>query len=76
MICVCSHVGLLEVDRVGFWQELIVVARHVRSTIHPPLLIAGDANVWHPEFSLGRSRSQDDLIVFWWICWSLHVGSR
>ena len=28
-----------------------------------PLLVTGDANVWHPEFSLGRSRSQDDLIV-------------
>ena len=28
-----------------------------------PLHIAGDANVWHPEFSLNRSRSQDDLIV-------------
>ena len=63
MICVCSHyaphIGLSEVDRVGFWQELIVVARHVRSTKDLPLLIAGDANVWHPEFSLGRSRSQD-----------------
>ena len=38
------HVGLFEVDR-GFWQEYIVVTRHVRT------MIVGDANVWHPEFS-------------------------
>ena len=68
MMCVCDPtmlptLGSSEVDRVGFWHELIVVARHVRSTKDLPLLIAGDANVWRPEFSLGRSRSQDDLIV-------------
>ena len=60
---VCSddapHFGLPEVDRVVFWQELVFFARHVRSTMDLPLLV-GDANVWHPEFSLGCSR---DLIV-------------
>ena len=77
MICVCSHhaphVGLPEVDRVGFWQELVVVARLVRSTMDIPLLIAGDANVWHPEFSLGRSADWmalfhvlSQVVKLWW----------
>ena len=50
--------------RVAFWQELTVTVRHVRSTVDLPMVIvAGDANVWHPYFSLGRSRSVDNLVV-------------
>ena len=59
VMCVFPTTLTLEGDRVRFWQKLIVVARHVRSTVDLPLLVAGDANVWHPEFSLGRSRPQD-----------------
>ena len=28
-----------------------------------PMIVAGDANVWHPHFNLGRSRSVDNMIV-------------
>ena len=67
VVCVCSyyapHVGIPEADRVSFWQNLIEATRHVRSTVDHPLIVAGDANVWHPAFSLGRSRSQDNLIT-------------
>ena len=27
------------------------------------MIVAGDANVWHPHFNLGRSRSVDNMIV-------------
>ena len=66
-VCICSfyapHAGLPEGERVAFWQELLQSARHVRATSNFPMILAGDANVWHPHFNLGRQRSVDDLIV-------------
>ena len=58
-VCVCVLTLGLPEDRVGFWQELIVVARR--------LLVM-------PTFGIqnSRSRSQDDLIVPL-VGWSLHV---
>ena len=29
----------------------------------PPMVIAGDANIWHPHFNLGRSRSCDSIVI-------------
>ena len=46
-----------------FWQELTATVRHARSTVDLPMVIAGDANVWLPYFSLGCSRSVDNLVV-------------
>ena len=66
-VCICSfhapHAGLPEGDRVAFWQDLLQVARHVRATSDLPMILAGDANVWHPHFELGRHRAVDGLIV-------------
>ena len=65
-VCICSfyapHAGLPEGERVAFWQELLS-ARHVRATSNLPMILAGDANVWHPHFNLGRQRPVDDPIV-------------
>ena len=64
---VCSfyapHPGIDVNVRVAFWQELTATVRHVRSTVDLPMVIAGDANVWLPYFSLSRSRSADNLVV-------------
>ena len=38
-------------------------AKHVDSTMSLPMIMAGDANVWHPHFNLGRTRSVDALII-------------
>ena len=57
------HPGIDVNVRVAFWQELLATVKHVRSTIDLPIVIAGDANVWLPCFSLGRSRSADNLVV-------------
>ena len=46
-----------------FWQEFVAVARRVHIEVRLPMIIAGDANVWHPHFTLGRSRSADNMIV-------------
>ena len=66
-VCVCSfyapHPGIDVNVRVAFWQELTATVRDVRSTVDLPMVIAGDANVWLPYFSLGRSRSVDKLVV-------------
>ena len=66
-MCVCNfyapHPGIDVNVRVAFWQELTATVRHVRSTVDLPMVIAGDANVWLPYFSLGRSRSVDNLVV-------------
>ena len=63
-VCVCSfyapHPGIDVNVRVA---ELTATVRHVRSTVDLPMVIAGDANVWFPYFSLGRSRSVDNLVV-------------
>ena len=60
-VCVCSfyapHPGIDE--NVAFWQELTATVTHVRSTVNLPMVIAGDANVWDPYFTLGRSRFAD-----------------
>ena len=61
VVCVCSfdapHAGLAEAERVQFWQELVAMARRVHIEVRLPMIVAGDANVWHPHFTLGRSRS-------------------
>ena len=66
-VCVCSfyapHPGISESVRVAFWQELVVSAKHVRTTVDLPMVVANDVNVWHPHFNLGRSRSVDNLVV-------------
>ena len=66
-VCICSfyapHAGLPEGDRVAIWQDLLQVARHVRATSDLPMILVGDANVWHPHFKLGRHRAVDGLIV-------------
>ena len=43
--------------------DLLASARHVHSTMNLPMIMASDANVWHPHFNLGRTRSVDALIV-------------
>ena len=67
VVCVCSfyapHAGIAEAERVQFWQELVVMARRVHIEVRLPMIVAGDANVWHPHFNLGRSRSADNMIV-------------
>ena len=54
--CICSyyapHAGLPQETRVSFWRDFVV--------------IAGDANVWHPHFNLSRSRSCDVPIIPFW----------
>ena len=66
-VCVCSfyapHPGIDANVRFAFRQELTATVRHVHSTVDLPMVIAGDANVWLPYFSLGRSRSVDNLVV-------------
>ena len=66
-VCVCSfhapHPGIDANVHVVFWQKLTATVRHARSTVDLPMVIAGDANVWLPHFSLGRSRSVDNLVV-------------
>ena len=57
------HPGIDLNVRVAFWQELTATVRHVRSTVDLPMVIAGDANVRHPYFSLDRSRSVDSSVV-------------
>ena len=39
------------------------VARRVHSTMGLPMVLAGDANVWHLHFHLGRVRPVDNLII-------------
>ena len=39
------------------------MARRVHIEVRLPMIVAGDANVWHPHFNLGRSRSADNMIV-------------
>ena len=67
VVCVCSfyapHAGIAEAERVQFWQDLVAMARRVHIEVRLPMIVAGDANVWHPHFNLGRSRSADNMIV-------------
>ena len=67
VVCVCSfyapQTGIIEAERVQFWQEFVAVARRVQIEVRFPMIIAGDANVGHPHFTLGRSRSADNMIV-------------
>ena len=39
------------------------MARRIHIEVRLPMIVAGDANVWHPHFNLGRSRSVDNMIV-------------
>ena len=55
--------GYPEAERVQFWQELVAMAKRVHIDVRLPMIVAGDANVWHPHFTLGRSRSADNMIV-------------
>ena len=57
---IMRHVG---VNVCSFWQELVTMARRVHIEVRLPMIVAGDANVWHPHFTLGRSRSADHMIV-------------
>ena len=59
----CPQPGIDENVRIAFWQELTATVRHVRSTVDLPMVIAGNANVWHPHFTIGRSRSVGNLVV-------------
>ena len=65
-VCICSfyapHPGFSEGDRISCWRDLLASARHVHSTMNLPMIM-GDANVWHPHFNLGRTRSVDALIT-------------
>ena len=58
-VCVCSfyahHAGIGEVTS----PVLAGVGGRCQTGPH----VAGDANVWHPHFHLGRARSVDNLIV-------------
>ena len=66
-VCICSfyapNAGFSECDRISYWRDLLVSARHTHSTMNLPMIMAGDANVWHPHFNLGRTRSVDALII-------------
>ena len=42
------HAGIAEADRVQFWEELVAMARRVHVEVRLPMIVAGDANVWHP----------------------------
>ena len=64
--CICSfyapHVGLPVGIRVTFWREFVHRATHIHSSLGLPMVIPGDANVWHPHFRL-RTRSCDAMIL-------------
>ena len=67
-LCVCAHsvhltLVFAEAERVQFCEELVAMAKRVHVEVRLPMIVAGDANVWHPYFNLGRSRSVDDMIV-------------
>ena len=65
--CVCSfyapHAGMPQELRVEFWRDFVAIARRVFCTVELPMVIAGDANIWHPHFNLGRSRSCDSIVI-------------
>ena len=56
-VCICTfyarHAGLPEGERGACWQDLLQVARHVRAMSDLPMMLAGDANVWHHFASRG-----------------------
>ena len=77
-VCICSfyapHAGFSEGDRISYWRDLLASARHVHSTMSLPTIMAGDANVWHPHFNLGRTRfSQMHSSFLSLICWRVRV---
>ena len=55
---------LRVIDRMSYWRDLLASARHVHSTMNLPMIMASDANVWHPQCNLGRSLSVGALIPF------------
>ena len=65
--CICSyyapHAGLPQETRVSFWRDFVAVAQRVQNAVSVPMIIARDANVWHPHFNLSRSRSCDVPII-------------
>ena len=64
--CICSYYaphGLPQETRVSFWRDSVAVAQRVQNAVSVPMVIAGDANVWHPHFNLSRSRSCDVPII-------------
>ena len=67
LVCVCSfyapHVGMDDQFRSLFWQELVASVKHTQRTLpDTPIVLSGDANVWWPEFHLGRERPRDRFI--------------
>ena len=65
-LCVCSyyapHAGSGD-SRIQFWEDLVASVRLI-ARVFPvyPFLSSGDANVWWPDFCLGRTRSCDRVI--------------
>ena len=67
LVCVCSlyapHIGVDDQFRSLFWQELVASVKHTQWTLpDTPIILSGDANVWWPEFHLGRERPRDRFI--------------
>ena len=52
-----------HIPGAGGRASLLQVARHVRATPDLPMVLAGDANVWHSHFNLGRRGAVNGLIV-------------
>ena len=70
--CICSyyapHAGLPQETRVIFWRDFVAVAQCVQNAVSVPMVIAGDANVWHPHLtSLDPDRAMC-LSSLSWIC--------
>ena len=52
--------GFSETDRISSWRNLFASAKHAHSTMN---LHGNDANVWHPHYHLGYTRSKNALIM-------------
>ena len=66
MLGASAHIKLLMQgchSRVSFWRDFVAVAQRVQNAVSVPMIIAGDANVWHPHFNLSRSISCDVPII-------------
>ena len=64
--CICSfyapHAGVPIDVRISFWRDFVHSATCIHRSVDLPMIIAGDANVWHPHFRL-RTRHCDSLVL-------------
>ena len=64
--CICSfyapHAGVGLDAKLSFWRDFVHRATHIHQSMGLPMIIAGDANVWHPHFRM-RTRTCDSLVL-------------